>query len=300
MAHNELEPPPVYTPPDQQRTGPERSRDSHLPPTDYIEKRLAIGLIVSIVVNLSLWPFAAQFVRHHKLVQPQTMEVVFVPRIPAHPVKPKPKPKPHKIIVPPKPIPKPIPKPVAPVQHPHSAPSVHHPSPAQHEAHNRVLIAPGKSTQPTDHTALPGGNAGVGKPTEAQNPGNDQNNTPPTPAPKPAPPITPAQQPVQQPEPKPAPPPPPAGPTQDAESVNQVLPDIPDDLKQDDFKSSVRVKVEINADGSFIPTLRTSSGNDQIDQIVLEALKKWKWKPALRDGQPVDSIQLFRFDFEVN
>ena len=290
MAHSELEPPPVYTP-----------RDSHLPPTDYIENRLAIGLIVSIVVNLSLWPFAAQFVRRHKLVQPQTIEVVFVPRIPAHPVKPKPKPKPHKIIVPPKPIPKPIPKPMVPVPHPHAAPSVHHPSPPQHQAYNRVLIAPGKSTQPTDHTALPGGNAGVGKPAEAQNPGNDQNNTPPATAPKPALQPTPAQEPAPKPEPQPAPPPPPpAGPTKDAEAASQVLPDIPDELKQDDFKSSVRVKVEINADGSFVPTLRSSSGNDQIDRIVLDALKKWKWKPALRDGQPVDSIQLFRFDFEVD
>jgi outer membrane biosynthesis protein TonB len=45
--------------------------------------------------------------------------------------------------------------------------------------------------------------------------------------------------------------------------------------------------------------LRTSSGNTDVDQRVLEALKKWTWKPALKDGTPVDSVQYFRFEFEV-
>ena len=31
----------------------------------------------------------------------------------------------------------------------------------------------------------------------------------------------------------------------------------------------------------------------------LEALKRWRWKPALRDGEPVESTLLFKFEFEV-
>jgi protein TonB len=59
------------------------------------------------------------------------------------------------------------------------------------------------------------------------------------------------------------------------------------------------VVVEIEADGSFEVSLRTSSGNPEVDQRVLEALKKWKWKPALKSGQPIASTQRFKFEFEV-
>jgi protein TonB len=78
-----------------------------------------------------------------------------------------------------------------------------------------------------------------------------------------------------------------------------VRPDIPDELKQGQYKSFVRVRVEIAADGSATPVLRTSSGNSEIDRRVLEALKKWRWKPALKAGVPTDSLQLFKFEFEV-
>ena len=78
-----------------------------------------------------------------------------------------------------------------------------------------------------------------------------------------------------------------------------MQPSIPDSLKKGEFKSFVRVVVEIEADGSFTVSLRTSSGNTEIDQRVLDALKKWRWKPALKNGQPVASTQRFKFEFEV-
>jgi protein TonB len=61
----------------------------------------------------------------------------------------------------------------------------------------------------------------------------------------------------------------------------------------------VRVKVEVDADGGATPILRTSSGNPEIDRRVLEALRRWRWKPALRDGEPVKSTLLFKFEFLV-
>jgi protein TonB len=134
------------------------------------------------------------------------------------------------------------------------------------------------------------------------------------PAPPPPPPTAPekpkpVEQPKPQPEvvqPKPQPPPPPPpdppkpkGPTKDAEAEDTVNPEIPDDLKHTQFKSFVRVRVEIDEDGTFTPVLRTSSGNPDIDNRVLEALKKWKWKPAMKDGEPVKSVKLFKFEFVV-
>ena len=80
------------------------------------------------------------------------------------------------------------------------------------------------------------------------------------------------------PTPQPAPPPPPPPPqkhgeTKDAVATHQENPEIPDNLKSQSFKSFVRVKVTISADGSFEVVLRNSSGNPDIDKLVLEALR---------------------------
>jgi TonB family protein len=79
-----------------------------------------------------------------------------------------------------------------------------------------------------------------------------------------------------------------------------VQPVIPDSLKTEDLKTFVRVKVEVAADGSANVVLRTSSGNPDVDKLILDALKKWKWKAALREGTPVASTQLFKFEIEIN
>jgi protein TonB len=91
----------------------------------------------------------------------------------------------------------------------------------------------------------------------------------------------------------------PKGPTRDAEATETVDPEIPDSLKRADFRSFVRVRVEVEPDGRFTPVIRSGSGNADIDRRVLEALRKWRWKPALRDGVPVRTTQLFKFEFEV-
>lgn len=118
-----------------------------------------------------------------------------------------------------------------------------------------------------------------------------------TPTPRPEPTATPTPTPTPKPEPTATPRP--KGPTQDAEAVRTVQPEIPDELKGGNFKSSVRVRVEVSADGTPSPSLRGSSGNADIDARVLAALRKWRWKPALKDGEAVASTQYFRFDFEV-
>jgi TonB family protein len=105
--------------------------------------------------------------------------------------------------------------------------------------------------------------------------------------------------PVPTPVPTPAPPRP-TGPTRNAEASFAPDPTIPDSLKQGEFKSFVRVRVEIAADGTFDVALRTTSGNPEVDQRVLEALKRWKWKPALKNGTPTASVQAFKYEIEVN
>jgi TonB family protein len=122
----------------------------------------------------------------------------------------------------------------------------------------------------------------------------------PVPTPIPVPIPTPVPTPIPTPVPTPAPTPIP-GITREAQPLDKPYPDIPNDLKGDDYNSFVRVIVNITADGSTKSvTLVTSSGNLEVDQRVVDAMKQWKWQPALSDGQPVESSQRYRFNFEVS
>jgi protein TonB len=294
VASSSLEPPPTRSSDDLSEvyadvttsSGPRLAKDR-------FGCRIAWGMAVSVLVNFGLWTLASRVVRNHiaPTLPPLTFRRIILPPPPKrvkHKVTP-PKPKPQ-----PRPKPKSVvtPKPVAVVK-PKPQPTLR---PA---AHNHVITA--KTPGPAARTALAGGNAHVGQPIAQQNPGSgSDNNAPPTPKPEPTPPAPqPQPQPTPAPAPKPQAPPPPAGPTLDAQPSNQVYPDIPDELKTGDYESSVRVKVEIAADGSFSVTLLSSSGDAGIDQRVLDALKRWHWKPALQDGQPVASTERFRFNFEV-
>lgn len=91
----------------------------------------------------------------------------------------------------------------------------------------------------------------------------------------------------------------PGVPSVEAQPFEQIKPQIPENLRTSEYKSYVRVKVEIGADGTSVPTLKTSSGNIEIDDRVISALKKWRWRPALVDGRAVSSIRYFKFEFEV-
>ena len=262
---------------------------------DHGGKRLLFALCASLLVNLVTWTLVAESI--HTPMSPPLPPATFkliqltappkphkLPRILTKPIKPHP-PVEHKTVV----------------QHPRPAPVLHHvipPVPISHPSHVLVSRSPGSKS----FDDPPPGKAAPGQPVQTPQeppkapqqpvvnpltPGPETPTPPAQPA-KPAPPVIP---------PKPAPP---AGPTEDATPSNQVYPDIPDDLKSDDYKSFVRVKVDILATGTFSVTLVSSSGNTDIDQRVLDALKHWKWKPAFSDGTPIDSTQRFRFNFEVN
>ncbi len=258
--------------------------------------------------------------------------------IPPHrdaPVKPKaPPPKPQQPARPTKPSTvKPPPK--APESPQSNKPVKPAKAPPPQGAHNKTLVAKNPAA-PDAGYVKPGGNRDLGKPAADQQFGENKQtpkNEAPTPQPQPteppAPPPTPIPPPPEppppppptpKPTPKPTPPPPPPpppptpkptpkptptptpkpkGPTKEAEAVKQPKPDIPDELLDTEFKSYVRVRVDIAADGSSSATLLTGSGNSQVDALVLSALKRWKWKPALKDGEPIADTQTFRFEFEV-
>lgn len=64
---------------------------------------------------------------------------------------------------------------------------------------------------------------------------------------------------------------------------------------------TVRVKVIVAADGSVErQELTTSSGNRYLDRAALEAVRRWRFQPATRGGQPVAAEVTVPIDFNLN
>ncbi len=74
-------------------------------------------------------------------------------------------------------------------------------------------------------------------------------------------------------------------------------PVLPAYLEYQESAQSVVVVFEVSADGSVFPRLVVSSGHEEIDAVILETLKKWKFQPEVRDGKPIHSR--FRTRIEV-
>lgn len=168
------------------------------------------------------------------------------------------------------------------------------------------LVTSGTETSNGDseNTAEPGtGQPGVlptgPKPTPPTPPKDDHNTTAPTPPTPPQPPPD-TTKPKDEVKPKPPEPPKPRGITADAVALEKAEPDIPDTLKNDSFKGFSRVKVSIAADGLATVSLDESSGNGDFDKLALATVKRWVWKPALKEGEPVPSVQFVRINFEID
>jgi protein TonB len=56
----------------------------------------------------------------------------------------------------------------------------------------------------------------------------------------------------------------------------------------------------IHADGSVDVELVKPTPIPRLNQILLEALRKWRFFPAMQTGHPVESRQDIRVHFNVN
>lgn len=122
---------------------------------------------------------------------------------------------------------------------------------------------------------------------------------PPLPVPAPVPPTpVPVPAPVQA---VPKPPPAPHIPLLTAAApVAQPRPAIPDDLRDADLNAEFEGLFTVRADGTATVKMVSSTGNPALDGLALDAAKRWTFRPATRDGQPVESYLRLRVEFDVS
>jgi protein TonB len=85
----------------------------------------------------------------------------------------------------------------------------------------------------------------------------------------------------------------------DAFAVECPQPEIPADLKEESHKSCCMARFCITHEGKHQVTLISSSGSDEVDEIALRTLRRWKFKPAMLNGKPVQSVRKIKVEFEV-
>lgn len=76
-------------------------------------------------------------------------------------------------------------------------------------------------------------------------------------------------------------------------------PEIPSEMKSEAFKTTCTCRFHIEPTGKFEVKLLEGTHNEEIDRIVVATLKKWKFKPASVDGNPVASTRKLKIELEI-
>jgi periplasmic protein TonB len=69
--------------------------------------------------------------------------------------------------------------------------------------------------------------------------------------------------------------------------VRTSAPDYPDELRREGVSGLVMVKCSIDAQGNVSEAEVEKSSNAAFEKPAITAVKKWKFKPAKQDGNPV-------------
>ena len=90
------------------------------------------------------------------------------------------------------------------------------------------------------------------------------------------------------------------GATEPPVPVRTVAPEYPPDLRRDGTSGIVMVSCLIDDKGNVQETKIEKSTHDSFGQPAVEAVKRWKFKPARRDGAAVSIRVTIPIKFSVN
>ncbi len=82
--------------------------------------------------------------------------------------------------------------------------------------------------------------------------------------------------------------------------VRTIAPDYPNDMRRDGITGMVMVNCLIDEQGNVSEAKVEKSSNDSFAPSAVAALKKWKFKPAQRDGSNVPIHVTIPVKFTLN
>jgi protein TonB len=74
-----------------------------------------------------------------------------------------------------------------------------------------------------------------------------------------------------------------------ARAIYAPTPTIPDDMREDAFQAVAIAHFKVSPEGIVEVTLAQPTPNPRLNQILLNALRQWKFFPAMKDGIAINS-----------
>ena len=81
--------------------------------------------------------------------------------------------------------------------------------------------------------------------------------------------------------------------------IHRVEPIYPEDARKAKIKGVVALDVVIGTDGN-VTEVRPHSGPDELTSAAVDAVKWWRFKPYVINGQPVEVKTTLAMDFRGN
>ena len=85
-----------------------------------------------------------------------------------------------------------------------------------------------------------------------------------------------------------------------ARAVVKPMPEIPDALRHRNLDLIAVARFRVAADGSADVDLVTATPDPGLNRALLEALRQWRFFPAMADGKPVTSTLELRIPIAVH
>ena len=84
-----------------------------------------------------------------------------------------------------------------------------------------------------------------------------------------------------------------------ARALYRPMPDIPEELRHRQLSLVAIARFQVAADGSATVTLLQATADPGLNAALTSALRKWRFFPAMNNGQPIASIIDIRIPIEV-
>jgi TonB family protein len=77
-------------------------------------------------------------------------------------------------------------------------------------------------------------------------------------------------------------------------------PCISSEMLESGIKCTCTAKFHITPTGKHNVSLVNSTGSNEVDELTLETLRTWRFRPAVLNGTPIASVRKIKIEFEID